>query len=154
MSKHIRPHHVGISVGNLKESIAWYEKYLDFKLESEYDFPAIKAKIAFIQKGDFRIELFEHYETQSLAEHRKHPLTDMQHQGILHVCFQMENGLEELFDRFKKEGVEVVMGPMLSPPKDATMGFIRDNTGNLIEFIQPLNKGVENENKANGVAIS
>jgi hypothetical protein len=30
------------------------------------------------------------------------------------------------------------MGPVLSPPKDAMMGFIRDNTGNLIEIIELL----------------
>ena len=134
----ITPHHVGISVGNLRESIAWYQKHLDCKLESEYDFPAIKTKIAFVKKDHFSIELFEHYETQSIAEHRKHPLTDMQYQGILHLCFQVESGLESLFEQFKQQGVDIVMGPMLSPPKDALMGFIRDNTGNLIEFIQFL----------------
>lgn len=133
----IQPHHVGISVANLKESIAWYKKHLDCELESEYDFPMIKAKIAFVKKGNFRIELFEHYETKPLSEHRKHPLTDMQHQGTLHICFQMQDGLAELFEKFKREGVEIVMGPAPSPPNDATMGFIRDNTGNLIEFIQP-----------------
>jgi len=150
----IQPHHVGISVANLKESIAWYKKHLDCTLESEYDFPMLKAKIAFVKNGDFRIELFEHYETQPLAEHRKHPLTDMQHQGMLHVCFQMENGLEGMFDRFKKDGVDVVMGPMMSPPKDAIMGFIRDNTGNLIEFIQLLKQNSEEKSQANGAAVS
>ena len=132
------PHHVGISVADLKASIAWYEKHLGFKLEKEYEFPAIKAKIAFLRKNDFRIELFEHYESEPLADYRKHPLTDMQRQGTLHICFAMDSGLEELFEKFKAEGVAVAMGPMLSPPKDAMMGFIRDNTGNLIEFIQPL----------------
>lgn len=137
MKEKLRPHHVGISVGDLKESIAWYQQHLGFELESEYDLPEIKTKIAFVERGDFRIELFEHYETNILADHRKHPLTDMQQQGTLHICFQMENGLEDLFARFKEEGVDVVMGPMPSPPNDAIMGFIRDNTGNLIEIIQP-----------------
>ena len=134
----MKPHHVGISVGNLKESIAWYQKHLDCELESEYEFPGIKSKIAFIRRGDFRIELFEHYHTQPLADHRKHPLTDMQHQGTLHICFQLESGLEDLFEQFSREGVTIVMEPRLSPPKDAMMGFIRDNTGNLIEIIQLL----------------
>ena len=136
----LQPHHVGISVANLKESIAWYEKHLDCSLESEYDFPMIKAKIAFVKMGNFRIELFEHYDTRSLADHRKHPLTDIQYQGTLHICFHMESGLEDQFKKFEQEGVDIVMGPMLSPPKDAMIGFIRDNTGNLIELIQLIKK--------------
>lgn len=140
MSKRsLQPHHVGISVANLQESISWYEEHLGCELESEHNFPMLKAKIAFVRNGDFRIELFEHYDSQPLAEHRKYPLKDMQYQGTLHICFQLESGLEDMFRQFQLEGVDIVMGPMLSPPKDAMMGFIRDNTGNLIEIIQPLN---------------
>jgi len=136
----IQPNHVGISVANIKESIAWYKKHLGCVLESEDDFSEIKTKIAFLSMGNFRIELFEHYNTQKIQDYRKHPLTDMQHQGTLHICFSMENGITGLFENFKTAGVKILMGPILSPTKDALMGFISDNTGNLIEFIQPLKK--------------
>ena len=144
-----KPHHVGISVNNLNESILWYRKILNFELESINDFSSIKSKIAFLRHGDFRIELFEHYETINLREYRKHPSTDMKNQGTKHIGFVINEDIKILFDGFKKNGVEVVMGPVLSPPKDSMMGFIRDNTGNLIEFIQfhKDNNGQATKNK-------
>jgi len=135
---YLKPHHVGISIGDMEASIAWYVKHLDFELLWCKDFPEIRTKIAFLRHGNFDVELFEHFETLEIPEYRKHPLADMQHQGTLHICFVMETGLEGLFERFRTEGVDIVMGPILSPPKDAMMGFIRDNTGNLIEIIEFL----------------
>jgi methylmalonyl-CoA/ethylmalonyl-CoA epimerase len=129
------PHHVGISIQNMKDSITWYKEILGFDFLWEKDFPEIKTTIAFLQQGGFRIELFEHHQTQELTEERKHPLTDMQQQGTKHICFETKD-LEKLFEQFKEKKVDIVMGPMLSPPKDAMMGFIRDNTGNLIEIIE------------------
>ena len=137
MSKsYLKPHHVGISVSNLDASIAWYQKHLDFELQWSKDFPAIKTKIAFLKHGDFQIELFEHYKTKPMAAHRKHPLTDMQHQGTKHFCFVMTKSIEDLFKKFVADNVDIVFGPILSPPKDALMGFIRDLDGTLIEIIQ------------------
>jgi methylmalonyl-CoA/ethylmalonyl-CoA epimerase len=135
---YLKPHHVGISVGNMDESIAWYQKNLDFEFLWCKDFPPINTKIAFLQHGDFRVELFEHYNTNEIPPYRKHPLTDMQFQGTKHICFVMNSGLEDLFKQLKINEVKIMMGPMLSPPKDALMGFIQDNTGNLIEIIQLL----------------
>ena len=135
---YLKPHHVGISVANMAESIAWYQKHLNFELLWCKDFPAIKTKIAFLRHGSFDVELFEHINTKNLPSYRKHPLTDMQYQGTKHICFILENGIETFFDRLNTEGVDIAMSLRLSPPKDAIMCFIRDNTGNLIEIIQLL----------------
>lgn len=139
MSKaYLKAHHVGVSIASMPEAIAWYQQNLDFEFCWENDFPEIKTKIAFLQHGDFKLELFQHYESEVMPEARKHPLTDMRQQGTKHICYEVESGLTALFERFKNKGVEIVMGPVLSPPKDAMMGFIRDNTGNLIEIIELL----------------
>ncbi len=135
---YLKPHHVGISVANMAESIAWYQKMLDFELLWCNDFPMIKTQIAFLKHGDFRIELFEHHETIALDETRKMPLTDIQHQGTKHICFVLEKDLEMLYNTLVTEGVDVAMSLRESPPKDALMCFIRDNTGNLIELIQMI----------------
>ena len=132
----LKPHHAGISVANMEESIAWYQKHLDFELVWSNYFPMINTKIAFLKHGDFQVELFEHSDTKPLEDYRKNPLTDIQFQGTKHICFVMENGLETLHERFVTEGVDIAMSLRESPPKDALMCFIRDNTGNLIEIIQ------------------
>jgi methylmalonyl-CoA/ethylmalonyl-CoA epimerase len=133
---YLKPHHVGISVANMAESIAWYQKMLDFELLWCKDFPMIRTQIAFLKHGDFKVELFEHYDSKHLDESRKQPLTDIQHQGTKHICFALERDLEMLYNTLVEFGADVAMSLRESPPKDALMCFIRDNTGNLIELIQ------------------
>ncbi len=138
LKSYLKPHHAGISVSNIEQSIVWYQKHLDFELQWSNDFPAIKTKIAFLKHGDFQIELFEHYKTKPMAANRKHPLTDMQIQGTKHICFIIKHGIEDLFKKFVADDVDIVFGPILSPPKDALMGFIRDADGTLIEIIEVI----------------
>ena len=44
--------------------------------------------------------------------------------------------LKSKFETFKTKGVDIVFGPVESPPKDAMFGFIRDPSGVLIELIE------------------
>ena len=129
------PLHAGISVANMQESITWYENILGFELMWVKDFPALKTKIAFLKNDTFQIELFEAYETIALPKERFLPITDLQTQGTKHIAFGTEN-IVTLFEKFKSKNVDIVFGPIESPPKDALFGFIRDNSGVLIEFIQ------------------
>lgn len=134
----LKPHHVGISVANIEESIVWYETNLGFQLLWQKDFPEINTKIAFLKQDNFYIELFEHHHSQPLEDYRKEPLTDIQHQGTKHICFVVETGLEILYKHLVANNIDIAMSLRESPPKDAMMCFIRDNTGNLIEIIQLL----------------
>ena len=131
----LKPLHVGISVANMDASIKWYQDKLDCELMWCREFPALKTKIAFLKHGDFEVGLFEHFDSIALPEERKLPISDLQTQGTKHVAFGVED-IETLFKRFHTEGVDVVFGPVESPPKDAFFGFIRDNSDVLIEFIE------------------
>ena len=52
--------HAGISVYNMEESLAWYKKNLGFEVVKNDGYvPPLKAKIVFIEKDGFQIELFE-----------------------------------------------------------------------------------------------
>ena len=55
----IAPHHGGISVPDIEASITWYQNMLGFKVVRRMNIDAIPAKVAFLQHGNFRIELFE-----------------------------------------------------------------------------------------------
>jgi methylmalonyl-CoA/ethylmalonyl-CoA epimerase len=131
----MKPLHVGISVRDIEEAIAWYKNILGFELLWCKDFAELNSKIAFIKNGDFEIELFEHYESIMIPEERIMPKSDIQTQGTKHIAFGIEN-IIDLFNEFKNNGVDIVFGPVESPPKDAIFGFIRDPSGVLIEFIQ------------------
>lgn len=132
MEKIHKPLHVGISVGNMDKSLAWYHKNLDFQLVSDAYIPPLKARICFIQNAGFQLELFEYDEPKPIPEERRMPNSDLQTVGTKHVAFYTED-MKVLKERFVENGVdiahEVTMG------SDAVM-FVRDNSGVLIEFIQ------------------
>ena len=127
------PLHCGISVAHMQESIEWYENMLGFTLLWRKDIEALNCEIAFLKMGDFEIELFRHHETLPLPAERRDPDKDIQTQGIKHVAYEVEN-IAVLLKDLRGKGVDVVFGPM--PMEGTVMGFIRDNTGNLIELIQ------------------
>lgn len=132
MNDIVKALHVGISVYNMDESIAWYEKNLGFELESNEYIPQLKAKVAFIRYGDFEIELFEYDEPKELPVDRLEPNTDLQTVGTKHVAFEVKD-VAGLKAKLVANGVEIA--------HEATMVgnsvlFIRDNSGVLIEFIQ------------------
>ena len=55
----MRPHHYGIYVPDLESSIKWYQEKLDFTVHRRSYAERISAKIAFLKRGDFYIELLQ-----------------------------------------------------------------------------------------------
>ena len=128
-----KPHHLGISVPDLEASIKWYENILGFSVEKRMTIEPLKAKIAFLIKDNFRIEIFEVAGAQPLPEVRRQPHTDIGTHGIKHLAYEVKN-VTEFMDVLKKKGVDVAMD--VSKMENKEMTFIRDNTGNLIEIVE------------------
>lgn len=125
--------HVGISVYNMEESIEWYRKNLGFEVVKEDGYiPPLKAKIVFIEKDGFQIELFEYDEPKALPEERRMPNSDLQTVGTKHVAFAVDN-MEQLKAGFVENGVDIAHEACMDG--DSVM-FVRDCNGVLIEFIQ------------------
>ncbi|MDB9822451.1 VOC family protein [Deltaproteobacteria bacterium] len=129
----LKPLHCGISVAHMQESIEWYEKTLGFELIERKNFDMLNCEIAFLKTGDFEIELFRHYDTIPLPPDRREPDKDIQTQGIKHLCYEVED-ITALLNDLRQKGADIVFGPR--EMEGTLMGFIRDNTGNLIEFMQ------------------
>lgn len=124
--------HVGISVGNMEESLDWYRRNLDFQLVSDAYVPPLRARICFIQNGEFQLELFQHDDPKPLPEGRRMPNTDLETIGTKHVAFRTAD-MKSLKERFLANGVDIAHE--VSMGEDLVM-FVRDNSGVLIEFIQ------------------
>ena len=57
----LRPLHIGISVTDMDQAIAWYGKHLGFQLVKDDGFlPPLGARVCFLQQGDFQVELFQY----------------------------------------------------------------------------------------------
>ena len=129
----VKPLHVGVSVPDISASITWYEEMLGFKLVFDKYFEQLPARIAFMESGDFSIELFEVEEAAPLPADRRVPNLDIRTHGTKHVAYAVDD-LKALMDRLKSKKVDVAMD--LFQMEGDLVAFIRDNTGNLIELIQ------------------
>jgi len=127
----ITPHHVGVSVADLEASIAWYERMLGFTLDERVEIAAIPARIAFLKRGAFRIELFEVAGAAPLPDDRRAPNKDLRTHGTKHLAFSTPD-VPALVKDLKARGADVAMEAII---QGNPVAFVRDNTGNLIEFV-------------------
>ena len=128
----LRFHHGGVSVPDLEASIRWYREVLGFEVEHRFEIPKARAKVAMIRRGALRMELFEVEDGKLLPEDRRVPDRDLQTHGNKHVCFGIQS-VDEAERELRAKGVDIVfVGRVMQPPNI----FMRDNSGNLIEFIE------------------
>jgi methylmalonyl-CoA/ethylmalonyl-CoA epimerase len=129
----LKPLHVGISVPDIEASIAWYKQMFGFRLVSDNYYEQLPARIAFMELGDFSLELFEVPGAAPLPDDRRVANLDIRTHGTKHVAYVVED-LRGLMETLKSKGVDVAMD--VFPMEGDLVAFIRDNTGNLIELIQ------------------
>ncbi|MCI8595067.1 MAG: VOC family protein [Oscillospiraceae bacterium] len=129
----IRPLHLGVSVADLDASIQWYHDMLDFDLKKTVRVEHIRCDIAVmgLRGTDFELELFHHWDSKPVPEERLDPDTDVQTQGVKHLCFYVE-GLEKKIEQLRAADVTIVCGPGTFEPY--TFYYIQDNSGALVEL--------------------
>ena len=124
--------HAGISVPDLESSIAWYGTMLGFELEGRAFLPPVQAQIAFLRRGNLRVELFEVPGAAALPDARRVPDEDLRTHGNKHVCYAVKDA-RAAADELKSRGADIVF---VKEMPQATVVYIRDNAGNLIELVQ------------------
>lgn len=129
----LKPLHLGISVPDMDESIAWYNDILGFSLLSDNYIKPIKARVAFLKHREFSVELFEVEGARPLPEERREPNLDIQTHGTKHMAFAVKD-IRKFVDHLKDKNVDIAMD--IFPMEEDLVCFIRDNSGNLIELIQ------------------
>jgi methylmalonyl-CoA/ethylmalonyl-CoA epimerase len=129
----IKPDHAGISVGDLEASIAWYRDMLGFTLERTVEVPEDTGMVGILRHGDFLLELFCIPGASPLPDERRYPWTDMRTHGVKHIAYAVPD-VEGLMISLKQKGVDVVWDTRVHDGD--TCAFVRDNTGNLVEFVQ------------------
>ena len=125
-------HHVGVSVPDLDASIKWYCDVLGFKVERKYHVDSIPGWIAVLSNGPLHVELFELADAKELPGERREPNLDLLTHGNKHVAFAV-NDVHALAKILTERGADIVW---VKDFKFGSNAFIRDNAGNLIEFVQ------------------
>jgi metallo-beta-lactamase class B len=125
--------HVALSVPNIAESIAWYEKMLGFKGTVRPSQPGARQQVADLRRGNITIELFQVADATPLPESRKNPSEDFRTHGVKHFGFEVKN-LPAVLAELKAKGVKMAFDMRVTPTED--FAFISDNAGNAIELIE------------------
>ena len=125
--------HVGISVKDMDESLEWYKNILGFEKYKDDYAPPLGARICFIKKDDFEIELFQYDDPKPIPQERLTPNSDLQTIGTKHVAFATDD-TAALKERFVANNVDIAHEVTMD---GESVMFIRDLNGVLIEFIQP-----------------
>jgi methylmalonyl-CoA/ethylmalonyl-CoA epimerase len=132
MTLQLKHHHGGISVPDIEASIRWFAAVLDFEVERRFEIAAIPAKVAMLKRGELRMELFEVPGAKALPEERRQPNQDLKTHGNKHVAFAITD-VDAVAEELKRRGADVFW---IGRFEHGANIFIRDNAGNLIEFVQ------------------
>lgn len=145
----LMPHHVGISVRNLDEAIGFWVETFGFALEMRTDLKGIGARVAFLNRDGFRLELFEKQGAVAASRDRLRPNSDLMTHGTKHLAFSVDDAqaaLEELHSRgvrivgvlrgkgLPMEEEEDPLGDRSRPPALAL--FFLDASDTLVEIVQ------------------
>lgn len=130
----LRAHHFGISVPDLDAAVAWYRCMLGFEFEEQLFIEKIPARIAFVKRADFRVEIFEVEGAAALPEARRVPNLDLKTHGNKHMCFEVPD-VPAAMAALRAAGADIAFELTVGGNPTA---FARDCAGNLIEFLQPF----------------
>ncbi len=93
--------------------------------------PALSRQIKLLEH-ELRVELFEVLGAQGLPEERRQPNTDLRTHGNKHLAFAVQDA-DATAEVLKARGADIVF---VGHFEFGSNVFIRDNAGNLIEFVQ------------------
>ncbi len=131
-------HHYALVVADLKQSIQWYQDTFEFQLEREFAFDDVGLKIAhIITDSGLRIELLEQSGSAPSPDLGRDVFSALYTQGAKHIGFQVSN-IEAVAQKLQQQGIEFVLPITVVEPAGVRNLWIRDNSGNLIEIVQPL----------------
>ena len=126
--------HVGIVVRDLDTSIAWYREHFGFEKLTEYSFPG--ARVAFVGKGDLRLEFFQTDGAAPMAVEREQRRTNLRIGGINHFAIGVDD-LDSALAQLRESGVEIESEPAeVGDGKGDRFAFVRDNEKMLVELFQ------------------
>lgn len=131
--------HVMIGVFNFEETIQWYKEKLGFREERRWTVKELPGvQLAYLELNGFRIEVVSSSKGKALPI----PSDFVEHiaetKGYAHLCFRVDD-VDAVMAELNRRGVPTFV-PATDYPRGAErrVGFIKDNSGNVIELAGPL----------------
>ncbi|UCC16434.1 MAG: VOC family protein [Dehalococcoidales bacterium] len=121
-------HHVAINVPDIDAAIKWYSDKLNFTVERRDFIKGFRGRNAMLRYGNFRIELFQNERVIPRPEETAPP-PGTEVLGFRQLAFSVSD-INKFTDILERREVEIT-----ARRPDGTVLFIRDNSGNVIEFL-------------------
>lgn len=122
-----------LSVADLAKSTRWYEDMLGLvvKLRPEKSGP---ADVAILEGGGLLVELIQHDEARPLAEVAPGTKGELFTHGVFKAGVLVDD-YEGTIARLRARGADFAFGPFPASAEQKANAIVRDNAGNLIQFI-------------------
>lgn len=133
-----RAEHVMISTDDYAGTITWYRDKLGFTVRHEWTVPEFPGvTLTYIELNGFIIEVVG---TPTAFQQKRTPpdlATALSDRGFGHLAF-LAADVDAVAAELQRRGVALVLPPTSFPDSGRRLIFVRDNNGNLIEFLTPL----------------
>jgi catechol 2,3-dioxygenase-like lactoylglutathione lyase family enzyme len=129
----IRFNNIAISVGDIERSAAWYSEIFGFRIASRSFFKPVSAQVAFLEKGDLRLELLQVEGTRKIPDLYVAPPTHLKTLGYKAIVFDVAD-LPGFSERLKAKSVEILWADQPLTDDGLRSTLIRDPDGNLINI--------------------
>lgn len=134
----LRPELALVLSANRDSTVAWYCKFFDFTVHTQYEVPQSGFRFALLQKGDFYLEITENAKSIKKKAYVPQDLQGNPMQGINKLCFATDN-IEALYQRLLSAGYPIknqlasAAGSLLWKGK---IFAVQDPDGNLIQVVE------------------
>ena len=130
--------HVCIGVSNLDSAIEWYGEVLGFEVDIQWTVPELPGfRLAYIKKGDFRIELIDTGEREATEPSPMAFDEFLRLPGFSHLCFRVDD-VDRAIEAISAKGVAIELPPTDFPDVGRRVAFFRDLDGNFLELAGPM----------------
>ncbi|MGL5874758.1 MAG: VOC family protein [Xenococcaceae cyanobacterium] len=131
----MRVDHVMLSVPNYEETVQWYCQKLNAIVEKEWTVEQLPdLKLAYLKVCGFRIEIVGSSRSRSGMPNSETFGEALRTTGIGHICFWVDD-VDAAIAELNQRGVQTFIEAADYPNVGVRIAFIKDNNGNIIEFM-------------------
>ena len=128
-------HHGCISVSDLDRSMEFYARVLGFEQESRRSLPGGELEIAFLRRGEDRLELVCHADAKPLPDFAAEPRSDFRVIGTKHLSFGTPD--PDALHAFLAEQQVDGLTDIADNNPTYRYFFFRDPDGIILEVVSP-----------------
>lgn len=130
--------HVALNVSNYDETLQWYRDKLDATIEHEWTVDVFSdLKLAYLNVYGFRIEIVGSTQSRLGMPAIQNFGEGLRTSGIGHFCFRVDD-VDAVLAELNRRSVPTFVELDSYPDARVRLCFVKDNNGNLIEFVTPL----------------